>query len=364
MKTCYYEILSIERNASFPEVKSAYRKKALECHPDRNPNPEAEHRFKEASEAYEVLSDSEKRTIYDQYGFEGLDRRGMHHGYGDISDIFGNFSDIFDEIFGGGFSRGRAKQPRVGRDLRYDLKINFMEAFEGVTKTIKVQRPEHCPDCGGRGIPEGIEPSPCPHCGGTGQLLHNQGFISISTACAACQGRGTSTENSCTQCRGSGHVNVKKSLKVKVPAGVEHGMQLCVREEGEAGTLGGPSGDLYVVLHLDQHPRFQRDGINLLVEEKIPMVSAAWGDEIEVETPEGMETLSIPEGIQTGTVLKIKGKGMPDVHGRSRGHLLVHIFVETPTNLSKEQKKILSSLNSSLSKKDKKSKKSKKSSWF
>ena len=349
MKRCYYDILEVSRQASAQEVKSAYRKKALEYHPDRNTTPEAEGLFKEASEAYEVLSDSQKRAIYDQFGHEGLDRQGMHHGYSDVGDIFSHFSDIFEDFFGFGTSRRASNRPRMGRDLRYNLEINFMEAYEGSEKKIKIPRLETCEECEGRGAPKGVEPKICPHCGGRGQLLHNQGFISISSTCGSCRGQGQVLDEFCSHCQGSGQTEKTKQLKVKIPGGVEDGMQLCLRGEGEGGLNGGPPGDLYVHLHLPEDERYHREGQHLIVEERVSMFSAILGDKIEVETPKGTEKIDLPPGTETGNQIKIKGKGMPNLQGRSRGDLYVTVFVETPKKLTKEQKKILNKLKDSFS---------------
>lgn len=353
MKRCYYDILGISRQASTQEIKTAYRKRALEFHPDRNNTPEAEGLFKEASEAYEVLSDSHKRAIYDQFGHEGLDRQGMHHGYSDIGDIFSHFSDIFEDFFGFGATRRTSRRPRMGRDLRYNLQISFMESYEGIEKKIKIPRLEECEACGGRGAPQGVEPKPCPHCGGSGQLLHNQGFISISTTCGSCGGQGQVLEKLCEHCNGSGQEEKIKQLKVKIPAGVEDGMQLCLRGEGEKGVHGGPPGDLYVHLHLPEDERYHREGLDLIVEERVNIFSAALGGKIQVKTPKGMEKIDLPPGIQTGSKIKIKGKGMPNLQGRSRGDLLVRVFVETPRDLNKEQKKLLQKLKDSFANNDK-----------
>lgn len=363
MKRCFYEILELTRDASPDEVKRAYRKKALEFHPDRNDSPEAEELFKEASEAYEVLADADKRQIYDQFGHQGLDQRGMHHGYADVSDIFSHFGDIFEDFFGMGGQR-RGRRGRAGRDLRYCLELEFMEAYTGTSKKFKITRPETCEQCHGKGHPPEVEPKNCPHCQGTGQLLHNRGFISISSPCGACGGRGRTVSETCKGCSGRGQMEVAKDLQVKVPAGVEDGMQLCLRGEGEGGTGGAPAGDLYVELSVKSDPRWQRQGKHLIMEERLSMPLAALGGEITVPTPEGEAKLEVPEGCQTGEVLKVKKAGMPDIHGGSQGDLLVSIFVETPKKLTKEQRDILQAWDaqapkkSSLSKKSKKSKKS------
>lgn len=344
MKRCYYEILEIDRNAGEEVVKTAYRKKALAFHPDRNNSADAEELFKEASEAYEVLSDPQKRQIYDRYGHEGLDRRGMHHGYADVSDIFSHFTDIFDDFFGfGGGVRGR-NGPRPGRDLRYDLAINFRESYQGVEKKIQVSRYESCEECDGKGHPADAPPQTCPHCHGRGQLVHSQGFIAFSSTCSACGGQGKVLTKFCKTCEGLGRVEQAKSLKVKVPPGIDHGMQLCLRGEGEAGEVGHRSGDLYVVIHVQPDGRFHREGDHLVIRQKVNVVQAALGRTITVETLDGKEELKLPEGVQSGEVLKMKGRGMPRLQKSGRGDLLVQILVETPRKLTKKEKKLLEEL--------------------
>jgi len=371
VKRDYYEILGVQREASANEIKTAYRKKALECHPDRNPSHEAEELFKEASEAYEVLSDPPKRQLYDQFGHAGLRNQGFH-GFEDVGDIFSHFSDVFEDFFGMGGRRGRSRTgPAAGRDIRYDLEVGFLEAFHGVEKKIEVERQEECTRCGGQGYPKGQEPMVCRHCGGKGQLYHSQGFFTISTACGACQGQGRVVKEHCPDCRGHGTVAKAKKMSVKVPPGVDTGTQLCLRGEGEAGKRGGPAGDLYVVLHVEEDERFQRHGADLHFQSKVAMAAAALGLEIEVPSPEGVEKLRIPPGAQTGDVLKLAGKGMPSLREKRRGDLHVHLFVQTPKDLSPKQRELLEAFlreggetlkESSFTKAPKKSKKSK--GWF
>jgi molecular chaperone DnaJ len=349
VKRCYYDILEIERSAGETEVKTAYRKKALEFHPDRNDSPHAEENFKEASEAYEVLSDPQKRQIYDRYGHEGLDRMGMHHGYADVGDIFSHFTDIFEDFFGFGGRSGRSAS-RGGRDLRYDLSISFRESFEGTEKKFQVKRYETCAECQGKGHPADAPPQTCPHCHGRGQLVHSQGFIAFSTPCAACGGQGKVLTRFCKACSGNGQMEKTKSLNIKIPAGIDQGMQLCLRGEGEAGLRGARAGDWYVVIHVQPDEVFQREGDHLVLRQKVNMVQAALGHSIEVETPDGKEELKLPDGVQTGEVLKIKGKGMPRLQKGGRGDLLVQILVETPRKLSKGQKKLLEELGATLKK--------------
>ena len=371
MKRCYYEILEIDRQAGDSEVKTAYRRKALEFHPDRNPSHEAEERFKEASEAYEVLSDPQKRALYDRFGHAGLQRQGFH-GFDDVGDVFSHFSDIFEDFFGQRSGRHR-HGPQPGRDIRYDLSLEFSAAFSGIEEKIDVPRQEECELCGGQGYPKGQEPMVCRHCGGKGELYQSRGFFTISAACTACQGHGKVVKEHCKDCRGQGSISKIKRLNVKVPPGVDNGTQLCLRSEGEAGKRGGPRGDLYVVLHVQEDERFQRQGSDLHHERKISMISAALGEEMEVPCPEGSEKLRIPPGAQTGDVLKLPGKGMPSLRDKRRGDLHVHLFVETPKDLSPEQAELLQAFRktlggpetgpeSSFTKPAKKSKKSR--AWF
>jgi molecular chaperone DnaJ len=347
VKRCYYEILEISRDASPETIKSAYRKKALAYHPDRNNSPEAEGQFKEASEAYEVLSDSQKRQIYDRFGHEGLDQRGLHHGYADVGDIFSHFTDIFEDFFGFGGLGGRGAR-RGGRDLRYDLSITFQEAYHGTEKKFQITRYEACSTCSGRGYPSQAPPQTCPQCKGRGQLVHSQGFIAFSTTCGACGGQGKVLTQLCKSCNGEGRIEGMKNLHVKVPAGIDQGMQLCLRGEGEAGEAGRPAGDLYVMVHIQPDARFQREGDHLVLRQKVNVVQAALGEKIKVETMEGTEELKLPEGVQTGEVLKIKSKGMPRLQKGGKGDLLVQILVETPRKLSKEQKNLMEKLGQSL----------------
>jgi molecular chaperone DnaJ len=347
VKRCYYDILEIERNATDDAIKAAYRKKALEYHPDRNPSTDAEELFKAASEAYEVLSDRQKRQIYDRFGHEGLDQRGLHHGYADVADIFSHFTDIFDDFFGFGGIRGRSG-PRGGRDLRYDLSINFRESYEGTEKKIQLRGYESCGDCGGRGHPADAPPQTCPHCRGSGQLVHSQGFIAFSRTCEACGGRGQILTKICKLCQGEGRVELAKSLKVKIPPGIDQGMQLCLRGEGEAGEAGRRAGDLYVVVHIQPDGQFHREGDHLVIRQKVNVVQAALGLKISVPTMDGKEELKLPEGVQSGEVLKVKGKGMPRLQKGGKGDLLVQILVETPRKLNKRQKKILEDLGESF----------------
>ncbi len=339
MKRCYYETLGVSRQATEAEIKGAYRKMALQFHPDRNAHDEAEEKFKEASEAYEVLSDAQKRVIYDQFGHAGLEGRGFHP-FTDVGDIFSHFSDIFEDFFGFGSTRSASRASQRGRDLRYDLGLSFEESYRGCEKKIEIQKQVSCEACGGLGYPKGHEPVTCRDCGGRGQLLHSQGFFTISTACSACAGQGKVVREHCKLCRGQGVTSKSKKINVKIPAGVDTGMQLCVRGEGEEGR-GGSSGDLYVVMEVEPHPRLHRQGVDLILEKPISIVQAALGEDIQIEGPDGPERIAVPPGSQTGDILRLNHKGMPHVREKKNGDLLVHLFVETPKGLSERQKELL-----------------------
>ena len=377
-KRDYYEILGIARSASAPEIKSAYRKLALEFHPDRNPSHEAEEKFKLASEAYEVLGDAEQRAIFDQYGHAGLEGHGFH-GFNDVGDIFSHFSDIFEDFFGFGrspFGR-RGSSAAQGRDLQYELTTTFMEAYQGCEKKIEIPRSETCGACGGQGYPKGMEPVNCPQCQGRGQLYHSQGFFTISSACSACHGQGKVVKEHCPECRGKGLTEHRRKLTVKVPLGVDTGVQLCLRGEGEGGRGGGHSGDLYVLLHVEAHPEFQRQGADLHLQKRVSFIEAALGRSVEVPTPEGREALALPKGVDTGQVLRLKGKGMPHLKQKGHGDLLIQVFVQTPQALNAEQEALLLAFEktlgskpqeitseSSFTKSSKKPKKSSRRKWF
>ncbi|HEY3450150.1 MAG TPA: molecular chaperone DnaJ [Myxococcales bacterium] len=343
-KRDYYEVLEVQKASSPDEIKSAYRKKALQFHPDRNPgNKEAEDKFKEASEAYAVLSDADKRAKYDQFGhagmggnpFEGFGGFGGG-GFGSINDIFG---DLFSEIFGGRGGGGRRAQR--GSDLRYNLEVGFEEAAFGAETTINIPRASRCATCSGSGAKPGTQLRACAQCGGTGELRFSQGFFSIARPCSQCGGTGRTITDPCPTCRGEGRTEAKVSLTVKIPAGVDTGTRLRLAGEGEPGDDGAPPGDLYVVVHVREHPLFQREENDLLCEVPISFVEAALGSSIDVPTLEGKVKMKIPAGTQSGKVLRLKGKGIPDLNGFGRGDQHVRVVVETPTNLSKDQKKLL-----------------------
>ena len=346
-------MLGVGRTASDQEIKSAYRKLAMQHHPDRNPdNPEAEEQFKECSEAYAVLSDAEKRARYDRFGHAGVSGNGGGGGFDpsgfpDIQDIFGDIFG-FGDVFGGGGRGGRRSRAQRGADMREDVTLEFEEAVFGVTKQVAIRRLEECDQCHGSGAAPGKSPITCTTCGGAGQVRYQQGFFAIARPCSTCQGSGKLIVDPCSQCRGHGRVRRERSVTVKVPAGVEDGQRMLYSGEGEAGLFGGPSGDLYVVLHCKEHEFFERDGRNLHCVVPVSFVQAALGTEISVATLEGAHVLKVPEGTQTGANFKIKNKGVPELNGRGRGDLYVQVKVQTPTKLSKRQRELLEELQQTL----------------
>jgi len=344
-KRDYYEVLGVARDASDDEIKKSYRKLALQYHPDRNPgNAEAEESFKEASEAYEVLRDPEKRGLYDRYGHDGLRNTGFQ-GFTNFDEIFSSFSSIFEDFFDmGPRTRRRRTGPMRGDDLRYDLQIEFMDAAKGGTKKVEIEKEEPCEECDGKGYPADSPPTSCEACGGAGQVRRTQGFFSIATTCNQCRGRGVVYSKVCPKCRGSARILKKKPLSLKIPPGVDHGSQLRLVGEGGPGLNGGPPGDLYVVLHVQQHEFFERDGDRLLCQVPISFPQAALGAEIEIPTLDGPEILKIPRGTQTGDVLRMRGQGMPNVRSGKKGDLQVHVFVKTPTDLDERQEELLREL--------------------
>ncbi|MCL2877817.1 MAG: molecular chaperone DnaJ [Acidobacteria bacterium] len=339
-----YEILGVSRNASDQEIKSAYRKLALKYHPDKNPDDkEAEEKFKEASEAYSILSDAEKRARYDHYGYSGI--QGGFSGFD--PSTFSDFGDILGEFFGFGdiFSgRRRRGGPERGSDLRYDLNISFKEAAFGLKTKIKIQRQETCYDCEGRGTPKGKEPAKCSACGGSGQQKYQQGFFSVSRVCQQCSGAGQIITEPCETCKGRGRVRKEKTLEVRIPAGVDNGSRLRIQGEGEDGPRNGPSGDLYVVVYVDEHPFFQRQGNNIYCQIPIGVTQAALGAEITIPTLEEDEKLRIPEGTQTGTVFRLRGKGVAILGERGRGDQFITVNVVIPTKLTREQRQLFEAL--------------------
>lgn len=340
-KRDYYEVLDIARGASPQEIKSAYRKKAVQFHPDKNPGDAvAEEKFKEASEAYSVLSDPDKRARYDQFGHAGMGPNPFEgfQGFGSINDIFG---DIFGEIFGGGRGgRGRGASNR-GADLRYNLEIGFEEAAFGVETQVRFPRQKSCDVCHGSGAKTGTGPKACPTCGGAGEVRFTQGFFSISRPCTHCSGTGRVIANPCPTCRGGGKTEAQAVLTVKVPPGVDTGTRLRLSGEGEPGEAGGTPGDLYVVIHVREHPIFVREDREVICDVPISFADAALGANIDVPTLEGNTKIKIPPGTQSGKVFRLKGKGIPSLNGHERGDQHVRVILETPTNLSKEQRRLL-----------------------
>ena len=344
-KEDYYKLLGVNREASDSELKKAYRKAAMKYHPDRNPGDKgAEEKFKAVSEAYEVLSDNKKRQIYDQLGHDGLSGQG-YSGPGNAEDIFSSFGSIFEDFFG--FNQGgsqRQQRARKGTDLRYDLTISFKEAVFGTEKKIEFRRRMNCKPCNGSGARPGSVAQTCPTCQGAGQVRRTQGFFSVSMTCPTCKGSGTiiRDEDICKSCNGEGITLETREMNVKVPAGVDSGLKLRLSSEGEAGTFGGPSGDLYVVLNVEEDRKFIRDDLNILVHKELSFVQLALGCKIEVETLEGMENIDIPAGTQHGDHIKLKQKGVPNLRSRTnRGDFLVEVRANIPKRLNKEQRETL-----------------------
>ncbi|HJV27613.1 MAG TPA: molecular chaperone DnaJ [Aromatoleum sp.] len=341
-KRDYYDVLGVNRDASDDEIKKAYRKLAMKHHPDRNPDSkDAEEKFKEAKEAYEILSDGQKRGAYDRYGHAGVDpSAGAGPGAQGFEGFADAFSDIFGDIFGGGGARGRSNVYR-GADLRYNLEISLEEAARGADKTIRIPTVEECDTCHGSGAKPGTQPKPCPTCGGAGQVRIQQGFFSIQQTCPKCHGTGRIIPDPCRDCGGAGRVKRQKTLEVKIPAGIDEGMRLRHAGHGEPGVNGGPAGDLYVEIHIRAHPVFQRDRDDLHCEMPISFTTAALGGEIEIPTLDGMARLRIPAETQSGKVFRLRGKGIRNVRSQAHGDLLCHVVVETPVNLTDRQKELL-----------------------
>jgi len=341
-KRDYYEVLGVARNASDQEIKSAYRKLALKYHPDKNQGDAvAEEKFKEAAEAYSVLSDPEKRIRYDRFGHGGME------GFtGFDPTAFGDFGDILGDLFGFGdlFGGRRRAGPERGADLRYDLKIAFTEAAFGVRTKIKIPRQETCTSCDGRGIAKGKSPETCSGCRGAGQVRYQQGFFSISRTCGQCQGSGRIIRDPCETCMGRGRIRNEKTLEIKIPAGVDSGARLRIQGEGEAGARGGPAGDLYVVILVEEHPFFQRQGNNLYCQVPISITQAVLGGEVTVPTLDGEEKIRMPEGTQSGSVFRLKNKGIVSLGERGRGDQFVTVNVVIPTKLTKSQRELFESL--------------------
>ncbi len=348
-KRDYYEVLSVSRTATEQEIKSAYRRLAVMYHPDKNPNDAtAEEKFKEAAEAYSVLSDAEQRRRYDRFGHAGVSSSaGAGNwgapGFGGIEDILGDLFG-FGDVFGGARGGARRSTAQRGADLRYDLEISLEDAAKGMTAQLRIPRLETCDTCKGTGAKAGTQPENCSTCSGTGQVRYQQGFFSVARTCHVCRGAGRVVKDPCATCNGAGRVEREKQMEVKIPAGVETGSRLRVSGEGESGVQGGAAGDLYVVIHVAEHDQFERQGNNLYEAVPISFAQAALGAEITVDTLDGEEKLKIPTGTQTGTVFRLRGKGMPALGGRGKGDLFVSVTVMTPTSLTREQRRLLEQL--------------------
>ena len=353
-KRDYYEVLGVEKSATADEIKKAYRKLAVKYHPDRNPgDKEAEEKFKEATEAYEVLSDEQKRPIYDQYGFAGLDGmggagNGYSHAFHDFSDLFGGagggFSDIFENLFGGGgfSSSGRSRNDNDGASLRYELELDFKEAVYGCKKEINFKHEEVCPECHGTGGAAGATRKTCPRCQGSGQIRMSAGFFSVQQPCPNCEGRGSVIDNPCSYCRGTGLYTKHKAMTVTIKAGVDNGKRITIPGMGNAGTNGGADGDLILVLHVRDDKYFERSGNDLYCAVPISISQAALGADISIKTLDGRSiTIKIPAGTTQGKLLRIKEEGVPNVNSGKKGDLYVKVIVKLPTKLSREQQKLM-----------------------
>ncbi|MBW2038849.1 MAG: molecular chaperone DnaJ [Deltaproteobacteria bacterium] len=336
----YYEILGVPRNASEEEIKKAYRRMALKYHPDRNPGDKgAEERFKEASEAYEVLRDPKKREIYDFYGHEGLKSTGFT-GFRGFDDIFSSFSDIFEDFFG--FSpRSSSRRGVAGADLRYDLKISLFDAAFGMETEIEILKRGRCEVCNGTGAQPGSTPQTCPHCYGRGQVNRSHGFFTISTTCPYCHGAGRVITNPCKACGGAGVVKKRGKVSLRIPPGVDTGSRLKLRGEGEGGERGGPPGDLYVIIYVEPHEFFEREGDDIICRVPIPFTMAALGGEVDVPTLDGTKKIQIPRGTQPGEIFRLKGEGIPHLNGRGRGDQINEVVVQIPKKLTKRQEELL-----------------------
>ncbi len=350
-KSDYYEILGVSKSADEREIKKAYKRLAMKYHPDRNPgDTQAEEKFKEVKEAYEILTDDQKRAAYDQYGHAAFEQGGM--GGGGFGGGFGgggaDFGDIFGDVFGDIFGGGRRQRAARGSDLRYNMELTLEEAVRGVSKEIRIPTLQECDTCHGSGAKAGSKPQTCTTCQGAGQVQMRQGFFTVQQPCPTCQGRGTIIKDPCNSCHGHGRVEKTKTLSVKIPAGVDTGDRIRLSGEGEAGEQGAPAGDLYVQVSVKKHPIFEREDNNLYCEVPINFAMAALGGEIEVPTLDGRVKLKIPAGTQTDKLFRMRGKGVKSVRGGPVGDLLCRVVVETPVNLSEKQKELLSELGETL----------------
>ena len=357
-KQCYYEVLGVERSADVSTIKKSYRKIALECHPDRCPDDkEAEARFKEAAEAYEVLSNQEKRSIYDRYGHAGLQGGGFSPGFRSMDDIFSNFGDIFGDIFGMGdfFGRhgGRRRQRvRRGSDFRYDMELSLEEVMTGLEKEITVDDNAVCTECGGTGAEKGSSPETCMTCNGQGQVVQSQGFFSMASTCPTCRGSGTVIKNPCSECNGAGVVPEQRKLKVQVPAGVDTGMRLRLQGQGERLPEPGVPGDLYVFFRIEPHPEYERKGDHLLGKLHINFAEAVLGESATLEVIDGPVEITVPAGSQPGDIIRIAQRGVPNVDDGRRGDLFIQLILDVPHKLPRKAKKILKELRPFLSTKE------------
>ena len=354
-KRDYYEVLGVSRTVTDQEIKSAYRKLALQFHPDRNPGDKAaEDKFKEAAEAYAVLVDTDKRHMYDRFGHAGLGGAATGgfdpNAFTGFEDILGGLGDVFG--FGDAFGGRRRGGAQRGADLRYDLEISFAEAATGTEASLQIPRQDTCEACKGNGAAPGSAPTTCAQCQGRGQLRYQQGFFTVARTCGQCRGSGSIVTKPCPTCRGAGRIQKDHKLSVRIPAGIATGQRLRLSAEGEAGPGGGPAGDLYVVIHVQDHAFFQRDGNDLYCEIPLNFPTLALGGEIQIPTLDGSEPFQIPAGTETGTAFRVRGRGMPDVSGRGRGDLVVTVKGATPRKLTKDQKKILEQFASSLPKEE------------
>jgi len=340
-KRDYYEVLEVGRNASADELKASYRKLALKFHPDRNPgNKEAEEKFKEAAEAYEVLRDSQKRQIYDQFGHAGLEGSGFS-GFGGFEDIFSSFSDIFEDFFGFGSGRRSRSRSHRGADLRYDLTLSFMEAAFGTETEIDINKMEPCPTCRGNGCAPGTTPEPCPYCHGSGQATRTQGFFTVRTTCPHCRGAGKIIADPCPECKGTGQVMVRKKVAVKIPAGVDDGSRLRLTGEGQAGEFGGPPGDLYVFIHAQPHEFFRRENTDIICQVEASFVQAALGAILTIPTLDGDEEVEFAPGTQPGEIKILRGRGVPRLNGHGRGDQEILVRVLVPRDLDDQHRRLL-----------------------
>ncbi len=345
----YYEILGVSRDAEQDVIKKAYRKLAMQFHPDKNPNnPEAEEKFKEAAAAYEVLSDANKRARYDQYGHQAFSGGGGG-GFHNTEDIFSHFGDIFGDIFGGGMgggsrSRRQSRGPRRGSDLRYVTEIYLKDVISGLEREIEFDTDENCSVCNGSGAEKGTQPVTCPTCGGSGQVVRQQGFFAMASTCPQCQGQGSIVKNPCKPCHGQGRTKSHRKIRLTIPPGVDTGTRLRVTGEGEGGYHGGPAGDLYVEIRVREHDSFERRGEDLYAELDVSYLQMLLGAEIEVETVDGKAKLEVPKGTVAGDEIKLTGQGLPSLRGSRRGNIYFHVNVEFPEKITKEEEKLLREL--------------------